>query len=210
VFALAPEILAALVALSFLGGAIVTSIGPGGILVVAGLYLLTSLSSAEVAGTASATFAVGAILGGAAFTRSGGIDWRVAGVVAAAAATGTRVGVRANPHLSRELYGLVLTALLAAVGCNVVYREYRDLEARIELAPSGRGLAGFAGIGLAIGLFSGLLGSAGRPSRRQRSYSSGFRCWRRSRSRRSSSRPPPCSRRRTTPFWTPSSPRWST
>ncbi|PSP98767.1 hypothetical protein BRC94_08335 [Halobacteriales archaeon QS_5_70_17] len=84
-FALAPEILAALVALSFLGGAIVTSIGPGGILVVAGLYLLTSLSSAEVAGTASATFAVGAILGGAAFTRSGGIDWRVAGVVAATA-----------------------------------------------------------------------------------------------------------------------------
>lgn len=60
--------------LSFLGGAIVATIGPGGILVVSGLYLLTSVSSAEVAGTSSATFTVGAVLGSLVYGRSGEID----------------------------------------------------------------------------------------------------------------------------------------
>lgn len=154
-------ILLALVLLSFLGGVIVATIGPGGILIVAGLYLLTSLSGAEVAGTASATFTAGAILGSAAFARSGEIDWKIAGVVSAAAAGGTWVGVRANAYLSRELYGLVLAALLAVVGCNIIYQEYHDLEPRVELGREGGDLAGFVAIGLVIGAFGGLLGIGG-------------------------------------------------
>lgn len=160
-FALGFEVLLMLAVLSFLGGIIVSTIGPGGILIVTGLYLLTSLSSAEVAGTSSATFTVGAVLGSLVYARSGEIDWRVAGVVSAAAAAGTWFGVQANAYLSRELYGLILAALLAAVGCNILYREYRDLEPRVELGRSGLDLVGFVAIGLVIGVFGGLLGIGG-------------------------------------------------
>ncbi|MFC6905400.1 sulfite exporter TauE/SafE family protein [Halalkalicoccus tibetensis] len=160
-FGLGIGILLVLTVLSFVGGTIVSTIGPGGILIVTGLYLLTPFSSAEVAGTSSATFAVGAILGSLIYARSGEIDWTVAGSVSAAAAVGTWAGVQANAYLSRELYGLILAAMLAAVGCNIVYREYRDLEPRIELGHEGRDLAAFVVIGLVIGVFGGLLGIGG-------------------------------------------------
>ncbi|WP_245977537.1 sulfite exporter TauE/SafE family protein [Halopiger aswanensis] len=132
----ATETLVALLLLAFLGGVIVATIGPGGILIVTGLYLLTSLSSAEVAGTSSAIFTVGAIFGTFVYARSGEIDWPIAGAVSAAAAVGTWVGVQANAALSRTAYGIVLAALLASVGGNIIYREYRGLEPRVEL---GRG-----------------------------------------------------------------------
>jgi uncharacterized protein len=160
-FALGAEVLLVLAVLAFLGGVIVATIGPGGILIVTGLYLLTSLSSAEVAGTSSATFTVGAVLGSAVYARSGEIDWRVAGSVGAAAAAGTWFGVQANAYLSRELYGLILAALLAAVGANVIHREYRDLEPRFDLGREGLDLLAFAAIGLVIGVFGGLLGIGG-------------------------------------------------
>lgn len=160
-FALGTGVLLVLTLLSFLGGIVVSTIGPGGILIVTGLYLLTSLSAAEVAGTSSATFAVGAVLGSLVYARSGEIDWRIAGVVGAAAAGGTWGGVQANAYLSRGLYGLLLAAMLAAVGCNIVYREYRDLESRVELGREGSDLLAFVAIGLVIGVFGGLLGIGG-------------------------------------------------
>ena len=119
-FALGTEILLVLALLSFLGGIIVATIGPGGILIVTGLYLLTPLSAAEVAGTSSATFTVGAILGSLVYARSGEIDWTVAGVVSAAAAAGTWIGVQANAYLSRDLYGLILAAMLATIAITQV------------------------------------------------------------------------------------------
>lgn len=150
-----------LVVLSFLGGVIVTTIGPGGILIVTGLYLLTSLSSAEVAGTSSATFTFGAVLGWIIYRQSGEIDQRIAGIVSAAAATGTVIGVQANSYLSRTLYGVILAVLLAIVGCNIIYREYRGLEPYVVLGREGYDLIAFAGIGIVIGVFGGLLGIGG-------------------------------------------------
>ena len=154
-------LLLALAAVSFIGGIVVTTVGPGGIFVITGLYLLTALSSPEIAGTSSATFTAGAILGSVAYVRSGEMDWRLAGVVGATGATGTWFGVQANAHLSRTLFGIVLAALLAVTGCVIVYREYHGLEPRVELATEGVGLAAFGTIGLGIGFFGGLLGIGG-------------------------------------------------
>ena len=154
------EILVALLALSFLGCVIVATIGSGGILIVTGLSLLTSLSSDEVAGTASAIFTVGAVFDSVVYARSGEIDWPTAGAVGAAA-VGTWISVRANAYLSRRAYGLVLAALLAVGGGNIVYREHRDLEPRLEPGRYRRDLTVFAGIGLVIGVFGGLLGIGG-------------------------------------------------
>lgn len=158
---LGAEVLVALALISVLGGVIVATVGPGGIFVITGLYLLTGLSSPEIAGTASATFTVGAILGSLAFARSGEMDWHLAGVVGAAGALGTWFGVQANAVLSRALFGIILATLLSVVGCTIVYREYRDLEPRVELATEGWELAAFGAIGLGIGFFGGLLGIGG-------------------------------------------------
>ncbi|WP_306058669.1 sulfite exporter TauE/SafE family protein [Natronococcus wangiae] len=157
----ATEVLVVLVVLAFLGGVIVATIGPGGILIVTGLYLTTSLSSAQVAGTSSAVFTIGAVLGSLVYARSGEIDWWIAGVVSGAAAGGTWIGVRLNAYLSRELYGLVLAALLAVVGGTIVYREYHDLEPRVELGRGGWDTVGFVAVGLVIGVSGGLLGIGG-------------------------------------------------
>ncbi|AGB39254.1 sulfite exporter TauE/SafE family protein [Natronococcus occultus] len=157
----ATEVLVALVVLAFLGGIIVATIGPGGILIVTGLYLMTSLSSAEVAGTSSAVFTIGAVLGSLIYARSGEIDWWIAGVVSAAAAAGTWVGVQANAYLSRALYGIVLAVLLAIVGVTIVYQEYHDLEPRVELGRGGWDTAGFVAVGIVIGVAGGLLGIGG-------------------------------------------------
>ncbi len=141
------EVLVALLALSFLGSVTVATIGPGGILIVTGLSLLTSLSSDEVAGTSSAIFTVGAVFGSVVYARSGEIDWPIAGAVSAAAAVGTWFGVQANAYLSRRAYGIVLAALLAVGGGNIVYREHRDRELRLEPGRYRRDLTAFAGIG---------------------------------------------------------------
>ena len=154
--------LLALVVVSVAGGVVVATLGPGGIFVIVGLYLLTSLSSAQIAGTSSATFTAGAVLGSAVYARSGEMRWRVAGVVGTASAAGTGVGVRTNAHLSRAAFGLALAALLAVVGIAIVYREYRDLEPVVRLEPDRQvHLAAFVAIGLAIGFFGGLLGIGG-------------------------------------------------
>lgn len=140
---------------------IVTTIGPGDILIVTGLYLLTSLSSAEVAGTSSAIFTVGAILGSLIYARSGEIDWIIAGIVSISPAVGTLTGVQVNAYLSRAVYGSILAGLLVVVGCNIIYREYQELEPRVELGRERRDLVVFVGIGLVIGVFGGLLGIGG-------------------------------------------------
>lgn len=154
-------VLVALAVVSFLGGVVVATIGPGGIFVTVGLYSLTALSSPEIAGTSSATFTAGAVLGSVAYVRSGEMDWRLASVIGTASVTGTVIGVRANAHLSRALFGVVLAALLAVIGGVIIYREYRDLEPAFDLDERGAGLAAFGGIGLVIGFFAGLLGIGG-------------------------------------------------
>lgn len=155
-------ILVVLAAIAFAGGVVVAAGGPGGIFLVTALYALTALSNTEVAGTSSATFAAGAAIGSVAYAHSGEVDWTMAVVVGLASALGTRAGVLSNAHLSRRLFGVILAALLAVVGATIVYREGRDLEPAVRLRADSRAeLAAFAGIGIAIGFFGGLLGIGG-------------------------------------------------
>lgn len=151
-----------LAVISLLGGIVVATVGPGGIFVVVGLYALSSLSGAAIAGTSSATFTAGAVLGSAAYARSDDVDWKMAIVFGAASAAGTRLGVISNATLSRELFGFVLSGLLAFVGAVVLYRELEGVEPAIELDVDAlSGLAILSGMGAVIGFFGGLLGIGG-------------------------------------------------
>jgi uncharacterized membrane protein YfcA len=157
-------LLVVLGAIAFAGGVAVTSVGPGGIFVVAALYELTSLPTAVVAGTSSVTFVGGSLFGAAGYVRSGDMDWALALTIGVGGALGTRLGVFLNAVVSRQAFGVLLGTLLGAVGLAIVLREegYLDRLPILDVAPgSTTGLVVFGAIGLAIGTAGGLFGIGG-------------------------------------------------
>lgn len=157
-----PGVLVVLALVSFVGGVVVTAVGPGGIFVLAALYVGTGLSAAQVAGTASATFVGGSALGAIVYVRSNDMDWSLAIAIGVGGAIGTRLGVALNALVSRRLFGVLLGVLLAITGLVIVCTERYGIEPTIHLgSDSTRGLAGFAVIGLAIGIAGGLFGIGG-------------------------------------------------
>ena len=81
-------VLAGLVLFGLVAGVGITAVGPGGVLVSVGLFALTGLSPAQVAGTAIVTHVATGALATAAYTRSGQLrdrrTRRTAAVLAAA------------------------------------------------------------------------------------------------------------------------------
>jgi uncharacterized membrane protein YfcA len=68
---LSTSVLVTLALSGLIGGVGITAIGPGGILPTVALFALTTLSPAQVAGTAIVTHVATGALGTAAFARSG-------------------------------------------------------------------------------------------------------------------------------------------
>lgn len=148
--------------LAFLGGVVTSTLGPGGILLVIALYVLTPLTSAQVAGTSAGVFFIGVIVGTVSFARSNDIDYAFALVLALASLLGVRGGVRLNRYVSEEVFGLVLAVTVVAVGSNVLYRAYYELDPVYYLdSESTTGLLGVALLGLVIGCVGGLTGIGG-------------------------------------------------
>jgi hypothetical protein len=152
----------------FAGGVGTTALGPGGVLVTIGLFLVSGLPPAAVSGTAIATNLGAAMLGTGAFIRSGhlrGRDTRrMAGVLVGAAVVGTPVGVLANAHVSGGAFGVLLGACVAATGALVRVRERQQRETRATTPPPGHALSWtvVAPIGLAVAVVSGLFGLGGQ------------------------------------------------
>ena len=158
------RLLVVLGAIAFAGGVAVTSVGPGGIFVVAALYGLTALPTAVVAGTSSVTFVGGSVLGAIGYVRSGDMDWALALIIGIGGALGTRLGVPLDSVVSRQSFGLLLGVVLGAVGVTIVLRE-RGVLGRLpalDVAPtSTAGIAVFGVIGLATGTAGRLFGIGG-------------------------------------------------
>jgi uncharacterized protein len=95
-----------LVLCGLVGGIGITALGPGGVLVTIGLFALTGLAPAEIAGTAIVTNVGSGLLGAAVYLRSGQLrepgTQRLARTLIACAVIGTPIGVLANGHLSRR------------------------------------------------------------------------------------------------------------
>jgi uncharacterized membrane protein YfcA len=92
------------------------------------------------------------------------MDWVLALIIGSGGALGTRVGVFLNSMVSRGAFGVLLGALLGAVGMTIVLRErgYLDRLPTLDVAPSSpAGIALFGTIGLAIGTAGGLFGIGG-------------------------------------------------
>lgn len=157
-------LLLVLALVSFVGGIVTTSVGPGGIFVIAALYVLTGLTEAEVAGTSSVAFVLGAVIGSIAYVRSNEMDWRIALVIGGTGVVGTRIGIWANSLVSRQAFGVLLAVLLAVLGAVILVRKHRGLGAIVAVGDrTGHwGESAILGaIGTFIGVCSGLFGIGG-------------------------------------------------
>ncbi|MEZ7002520.1 sulfite exporter TauE/SafE family protein [Streptomyces sp. AD55] len=154
-------VLFALGLLGLAGGIGITAVGPGGVLPTIGLFALTGLTPAQVAGTASVTHVATGALGTAAYTRSGQLrepaTRRTALVLAATAVAGTPLGVLVNSAVSQRAFGLVLGVFVAGVAALVWYRERR----RTPAARSHPPVPVVAVLGFAVAVASGLVGIGG-------------------------------------------------
>lgn len=149
-------------ALSFVGGALASSIGPGGILVIVALYLLTPLTSAQIAGTSAGIFFVGSLIGVISYAKSQDIEYALALVLALTSVIGVRGGVWVNRYVSENVFGLLLTGIVLLVGATILYREYHELAPLHQIdSDSLTGLVTVTVLGLIIGCVGGLTGIGG-------------------------------------------------
>jgi hypothetical protein len=152
----------------FAGGVGTTALGPGGVLVTIGLFLLSGLPPSAVSGTAIATNLGAAALGTGAYLRSGQLGGagtrRVATVLVGAAVIGTPVGVLANARVSGGAFGILLGLCVAATGALLYIREHQRRGAHRTTAPAvGRPRwTVVAPIGLGVAVVSGLFGLGGQ------------------------------------------------
>jgi uncharacterized protein len=160
----------------FAGGVGTTALGPGGVLVTIGLFLLSGLPPAAVSGTAIATNVGSATLGTGAFARSGqlrGPDTRrMAAVLIAAAVVGTPLGVVVNAQVSGGAFGILLGICVGATGVLLFVRERQrqrrppppiSSAPRAAATPAAMPAAAIVlPLGLAVALVSGLFGLGGQ------------------------------------------------
>jgi len=150
----------------------ITAIGPGGVLATIGLFALTGLSPAQVAGTAIVTHVATGLLGTAAYTRSGQLRHpatrRTALLLAGSAVLGTPLGVLANTLVSGRQFGVLLGVFVALVAALVWWRERRA--ARPGAGAGGGGEDGEVahpgalltfGVGFGVAAASGVFGVGG-------------------------------------------------
>lgn len=159
--AMAPPVLILLAAIGLIGGVGITAVGPGGVLPTIGLFALTDLSPAEVAGTSIVTHIATGVLATAAYARSGHLrepqTRRTAWVLAATALLGTPLGVLVNSGVSERAFGIVLAIIVAATAALVWSRERRQSQPTRVHPPT----AVVAGLGLVVALLAGIVGIGG-------------------------------------------------
>lgn len=148
--------------LGFLGGIGITAVGPGGVLPTIGLFALTDLSPAQVAGTAIVTHIATGLLGTAAYLRSGQLrqpeTQRMAVILAATALIGVPLGVLVNTVISARAFGWLLSGFVLVVAGMVWWRERADGPRRSRTRP----LTHWAPVvGMGVSVASGIVGIGG-------------------------------------------------
>lgn len=150
----------ALVVISFFAGIGIAAIGPGGIFVTIALFMMTTETPATIAGTASATFIATGILGTASYYRSGELSSRssmvLGGVLSGAGLIGALIGVMLNAQVSAQLFGMLLGGFVSITGLLMYVRERLDVRPTADVS-----VAAATGVGLFIGIASGMLGVGG-------------------------------------------------
>lgn len=161
VVGLAPAVLLVLAAIGFVGGIGITAVGPGGVLPTIGLFALTDLTPAEVAGTSIVTHIATGALATAAYARSGQLrdpeTRRTAWLLVVAALVGTPLGALINRSVSERAFGVVLGIIVAAVAVLVLHQERRNGQGDRPHPP----IAVVIALGMAVAILAGIVGIGG-------------------------------------------------
>lgn len=161
---LSAPVLALLALLGLAGGVGITALGPGGVLPTIGLFALSDLSPATIAGTAIVTHIATGLLGSAAYLRSGQLreplTRRTAAILCGSAVLGTPLGVLVNAAVSGRAFGILLGVFVGLVGALVWWREHR-LGAGTDRPHPRHPTLLLAAIGLVVAAASGLFGVGG-------------------------------------------------
>jgi uncharacterized protein len=165
-FAFGFRLLVLLVAIAFISGIGITTLGPGGIFVTIALYSLTSVSSGVVAGTAQATFIATGFVGSIAYAYSGELTSDhtriMALILSVSSLIGAFLGAYLNAFVPRPIFGLLLGAVATLTGATIIYREARELRPLFRLKTTvWQGRVGLGILGFTLGIASGLLGVGG-------------------------------------------------
>lgn len=150
-----------LAVISLVGGIGISAVGPGGVLPTIGLFALTPLSPATVAGTAIVTHIGTGLAGTAVYTRSGQLrephTRRTAAWLSAVALVGTPAGVLINTHVPKDVFGIVLGLFAALVAALICYRSWRE-DDRPAAHPR---IPVLIAVGLCVSVASGVVGVGG-------------------------------------------------
>lgn len=155
--------LCAIALFGLVGGIGITAVGPGGVLPTIGLFALTTLPPATIAGTAIVTHIATGILGTLAYLRSGQLrdpaTQRTAIVLAFAAVVGTPVGVWINTAVSKRAFGIILAVFAISVA-GLLWRRGRSPVTTAATSTHPPTLA-LAIIGLLVAIAAGIAGLGG-------------------------------------------------
>lgn len=161
------ELALVLVVIAFVAGIGITAIGPGGVFVTVALFALVPISSAQVAGTASATFVVTGLLGSGVYFRSGefsiGFARELTVLLSGASIAGALLGSQANLLLPEWVFGYSLATFVGCIGGLIIYREAAGLKpsTRLSEIPDRQRRVLISTIGIGIGFLGGMLGVGG-------------------------------------------------
>lgn len=155
-----------LLLIALIGGACITTIGPGGIFVTISLFVLLPLDPGTVAGTASAMFIATGIVGSLGYLRSGQLKGKVALkaalILSLTSVAGAFAGSEINKMLDISAFAVILGLFVLFTGLIILYRQYNELAPDKRLIiNSWKGHSWMAAVGIAVGLPGGLLGVGG-------------------------------------------------
>lgn len=150
---------ATVLVIALLVGALIGTVGVGGILLIPALAALCGLPTHAAMGTALFSFIFTGLLGTWLYQRHGSIDWGITVPVCLGALAGGYPGALANAAASGRVLDLLLGAVIIFAGLYALFPATRAL-LRFPAAGRGRILALLA-LGCSVGFGSGLTGVGG-------------------------------------------------
>jgi uncharacterized membrane protein YfcA len=136
-------------------GALIGSVGIGGVLLTPTLIYLAGLNIHTAMGTSMLAFIFTGIVGTASYARRGSLDWSAATPIAVGAMPGALLGAWANGLVSEAVLKLILAVLLMGIGIYALAGARRQRRVRVPSRPA------LAAVGVMIGFGSGLTGTGG-------------------------------------------------
>lgn len=144
-------------AIGLVTGALIGTVGIGGVLLVPALVLIGGLAIHEATPIATLSFLFTGIAGSLAYARQRRIDWSITKWLLAASVPGAVAGAATNVALSATGITLVIAGMLGAAAA----QSFRDPNTRSSVRTRSLGVGALIVIGVLVGFGSTLSGTGG-------------------------------------------------